>query len=147
MCPQSQDPIEAQPSQLREQVLPVVAFDLGARLAAEQHELQGTSVGNVGRKVEKVFTAPPRAHGGGERIALSQEGGGQAERQRELQQAAAENRDESSKEPEQHMSGFVEDQIRQMQDRTDCGRTHRRRGKLPGPRRETDQQNPFAEER
>jgi hypothetical protein len=101
--------------QLREQVFPVVALDLCARLPPEQNELQGARIGNVRRYVHEVLASPPRAYCRREPVPLAQECAREDERDRELKEASSEDPDKAAEDPENHVAGLMEDQVGQVQ--------------------------------
>ena len=115
-----------------------MAFDLGAGLSAEQHQLQRAGVGDIGREIQKVLASPPRADRPTELVLLPEEDHGERDRQRELEQAAAQDHDELAEEAEQDVAGFVEDQVGQVEDRRG-GRIHWLTRERPRPQREPDQ--------
>jgi hypothetical protein len=119
--------------QLREQVFPVVALDLCARLPPEQNELQGARIGNVRRYVHEVLASPPRAYCRREPVPLAQECAREDERDRELKEASSEDPDKAAEDPENHVAGLMEDQVGQVQNGIRDRHTHGRGRELPGP--------------
>ena len=74
-------------------------------------------VGDVGRQVDQILAGPPGADRGAEGLVLSHERDRRDYRDQELQQRAAEHRHESPERREDDVSGFVEDQVGQVQKR------------------------------
>ena len=141
MRPQADRWSQMDDAQLREDELPVVAFDLGAGLPADQHELQRPSVGDVGREVEEVLSCPPRADGRAERLLLPADEGDRGDhRNQELQQAAAEHGHEPAEQREDEVAGFVEDQVGRCSNESIASGADRRPGELPRPDREPGEQ-------
>ena len=77
---------------------------------------RATRVRDVRRHVQQVLAGPPGAHRGGESVPLAQECTGQDDRQRELKEASSEDADEAAEDAEDHVAGFVKDEIRQVQE-------------------------------
>ena len=135
MRPAADRLIEMDDAQLREDELPVVAFDLGAGLPAKQHQLQVSRVGDVGRQVDEVLAGPPGADGRAEQLRriLAEEGDRRDHRDQELQEAAAEYGHELAEHRKDEMARFVEDQIGQVEQRVHRIRTDRGSCELPRP--------------
>jgi len=133
MSAQSDRAIEAHPAQRRQQVLPIVSLHLGSSSTAEQYQLQRTGISDVRCDVEQVFTSPPCADGRTKRVALSEEGYRERQRQGKLEQASAKNGHESAEWHKQYVAGLVEHQVRKVKDGLHRGEAHRRADELPGP--------------
>src|SRR5581483_10967536 len=87
--------IAVEHSKRLENVLPVVAFDLRARMSADQYQLQRSRSVRIHRDVEKILTGPPAHDRGAERIrAGGQECDHADERNDDLRGAAAGGRRE-----------------------------------------------------
>ena len=100
-----------------EQVLPVVALDLGARSPAEKRQLQRARVGDVGAKVHQALRRPPQRHRRGEGVTVLQEYPAAQERDGDLEEAPPEHREEAPERHEQHVSCLVERQVDEVQER------------------------------
>ena len=90
VCDEAKQAIEMKPSHRRQQKFPIVALDLGACAAAEQHELERPRVGDIRRQVEQVLTEPPQAAGSTKWVAcLEEQRAGAYGRDQQLRQTSS----------------------------------------------------------
>src|SRR6185436_11266690 len=101
----------------------------------EHLQLQHPRVVDVHRDVLQVFSQPPAHDRDGEQVAVrSIEGDGADDRDEALHQASAERRHEDAERREDHVAGFVEHQIDDMEERAADDRLlERMRQEAPGP--------------
>ena len=99
-----------------QQVFPVVPFDLRARPAAEEHQLQRPRIVDVGRQVDQVLPGPPGRHRGAETVAAAPERHQAGDRHQHLGRRSAEHDEEAREEPEEDVPGLVEHQVHEVQE-------------------------------
>ena len=127
--------VPLQEIQHRQDVVPVVSICFFSGHAADEHEIQGAGVVDVGGDIHQTLRRPPQGHRGAERIMrLDQECTETNHRHENLAERASQNCHESTERHEDEMAGFVKRQIDQMQERfAGVIRLERRCDKGPPP--------------
>ena len=104
-------------SEYPQDVLPVVAFDFGAGVAAEQRELKRPRVVGIDRNIQQVFSSPPAHHRRAEWIwARRQECDETDDRDEDLREAAAEKHRQLAERREHDVAGLMERDADNMQE-------------------------------
>ena len=109
--------IAVQQARQLEDVLPIVPLDFGARVAANQHQLQRSGIVDVQRDVDQVLAGPPAHDRGGEGIRAGREEGDPADdRHEHLCKTAPKRCHQIAERQEEYVAGFVKRNANQVEE-------------------------------
>lgn len=118
MCGDGDEVVVAEQAGFCEDEFPVVEAVGGgmAEIAAEEGQLAGPGIIDVGGDVEKVLSQPPEADSGSERIpGFEQQDEEADQRDQQLAEGAAEGGEKITERAEEDVSGFVKGEVDQVQ--------------------------------